>query len=229
LTGIRLGVLGGSFNPVHLGHLHVARQCRELLDLSRVLFTVAAVPPHKPPQELIAFAHRYAMVSLATAGIFGFVPATIELEPPASGYSLDTLAKLSRQSGIGGKDIFFLAGGDSLLDVAAWYRSAALLESYNFVFVMRPGVPAAGFESLLPPEAAARVVDCRGLDSSAAREQIAPVLASAACHIFLVDTGAPDIAASRIRSLIAQGRSIDDLVPAAVQEYIRKLHLYGDR
>jgi nicotinate-nucleotide adenylyltransferase len=229
LTGMRLGVLGGSFNPIHLGHLHIAHQGRALFDLSRVLFVVSAMPPHKPPQELISFVHRYAMTSLATAEQPGFVPSMVELAPPPSGYSLETLDKLTREFGVGGEDIYFLAGGDSLLEVSGWYRSAALLASYNFVFVMRAGANADGFVSLLPPEVAAAVVDCRGLDFAGARERITPALSDIRRRIFLVDTGAPDIAASRIRSRIAQGESVDGLVPAAVGEYIHKLHLYGDR
>jgi nicotinate-nucleotide adenylyltransferase len=225
----RLGVLGGSFNPVHLGHLHIARQSRDLFDLAQVLFVVASVPPHKPPHDLISFPHRYAMVSLATAGAPTLVPSTIELEPPASSYSKETLAKLANRFGIAGKSLYFIAGGDSLLEVAGWYESAVLLMSYNFVFVMRPGVEAENFQAVLPSSAVSRVVDCRGLDAAAAHDRIALESAAAECRIFLVDAGAPDIAASQIRGLISRGRAIDALVPASVCEYIQKLHLYGDR
>jgi nicotinate-nucleotide adenylyltransferase len=214
---------------VHLGHLHIARWSRELFDLSQVLFVVAATPPHKPSHELIPFPHRYAMVSLATSGAPGFVPSTIELEPPASSHSLATLPKLMRQFGITGEALYFIAGGDSLLDVAGWYESATLLMSYNFVFVMRPGIAAVDYHAALPPAAAARVIDCRRLDLKAAHDRIAFEAAAPECRIFLVDAGAPDIAASQIRGFISQGRNIENLVPAPVAEYIQKLHLYGDR
>jgi nicotinate-nucleotide adenylyltransferase len=225
----RLGVLGGSFNPVHLGHIHIAQQSREWFDLARILFVVASVPPHKPPQQLIPFVHRYAMVTLATSGFPGFIPSMVETEPPASPYSMATLAKLAQRYGIAGQDMYFIAGGDSLRDVAGWYSAEELLVSYNFIFIMRPGIDAADLSAALPPAAAARIVDCRGLDSAAARARVAAELSVPECRIFIIDAGAPDIAASQIRSMISQGRSIDDLVPAQVSEYIQKLNLYGDR
>ena len=83
------------------------------------------------------------MVSLATSGLEGYLPSLVELEPPASPYTIETLAKLARRFGVTGKELYFLAGGDSLLEVTGWHNSATLLLSYNFVFVMRPGVPTA--------------------------------------------------------------------------------------
>ncbi len=160
----RLGVLGGSFNPIHLGHLHIAHRSLELFGLSQVYFVVASAPPHKPPEDLISFTHRFAMTSLATSGLTGCLPSLAELEPPASPYTIDTLAKLARRFGVSGKELYFLAGGDSLLDVAGWHDSTRLLLSYNFIFVSRPGVPRPAAGVAVPPAAAARVVDARGLE-----------------------------------------------------------------
>jgi len=228
LTAQRLGVLGGSFNPVHLGHLHIAERSREVFGLSRVFFVVASVPPHKPLQDLIPFAHRYAMVSLATSGNACLSPSMVELEPPPSPYSVDTLAKLARRYETAGKDLYFIAGADSLLDVAGWHRPETLLKSYNFIFVVRPGVKAPDINAVLPPAAASRVVDCRGIRANRLGRRIAAELAKPECRIFLVDFAAPDVAASQIRRLASSGQRIDDLVPARVQEYILKLHLYGE-
>jgi nicotinate-nucleotide adenylyltransferase len=228
LTTQRLGVLGGSFNPVHLGHLHVAERSREIFGLSQVLFVVASVPPHKSPQDLIPFAHRYAMVTLATSGNAHLFPSMVELEPPNSPFSIDTLAKLARHFGATGKDLYFIAGADSLLDVTGWHDSENLLMSYNFIFVVRPGVETPDVQAILPLGAASRVIDCRNMDSTRVGRRIAAELAAPECCIFLVDIGAPDVAASQIRRLACLGQSIDDLVPARVQEYIVKLHLYGD-
>jgi nicotinate-nucleotide adenylyltransferase len=229
LTAIRLGVLGGSFNPIHLGHLHIARQTRELFGLSRVLFAVACTPPHKVPQEMIFYNHRYAMVSLATSGCQYFLPSPVELEAPVSPYSIDTLAKLARRFGIAGHGLHFIAGGDSLLEVAGWHRGAELLSTYNFVFATRPGFPVTDIQGILPPDAFGRLVDCRGWDSSHVQSRLAAESSSSECRIFLVDVGAPEIAASEIRRRAASGQAIDDLVPALVHEYIQKLHLYGER
>jgi nicotinate-nucleotide adenylyltransferase len=228
LTATRLGVLGGSFNPVHLGHLHIAQYSRDLFGLSQVHFVVASVPPHKPAQDLIPFPHRYAMASLATSGFAGFIPSMAELEPPASPYSVDTLAKLARCYGTAGKDLYFIAGGDSLRDVAGWHMSEALLMSYNFVFVMRPGISVPDLSTLLPRPALTRVVDCRGSAPNRMQPSLVTKLAASDCGIFLIDAGAPDIAASQIRKLASQGQGIGYLVPAAVHEYILKLHLYGE-
>jgi nicotinate-nucleotide adenylyltransferase len=225
----RLGVLGGSFNPIHLGHLHIAQQSREIFGLARVLFVVASIPPHKNPQDLIPFTHRYAMVSLATSGCADFLPSLAELEPPASPYSIDTLAKLNRRCQTPARDLFFIAGGDSLRDVAGWHDSATLLQSYNFIFVMRPGVNEPDVFAALPPPAVESVVDCRGLDAGRTQMRVAAELAAPECRIYLVDAGAPDIAASQIRRLASLGQRIDHLVPAPVHDYILKLHLYGER
>ena len=228
MGAMKLGVLGGSFNPIHLGHLHIARSAREAFGLSRVLFVVATVPPHKPPGDLIPFAHRYAMVSLATAGCEGFLPSLVETEPPASPYTVDTLAKLARAFGVTGRDLYFIAGGDSLRDVAGWHDSEALLMSYNFVFVMRPGVQPLQARAVLTPAVAPRVVDFRGVDAARVQRRIAGEGEAEACRIFLIDAGAPDIAASQIRKMASLGQSIEPMVPAPVHEYIVKLHLYGE-
>ena len=229
MTVRRLGILGGSFNPVHLGHLHIAQYCRDIFGLSQVLFVVASQPPHKPAQELVPFAHRFAMVSLATSGIDYFLPSPAELDPPASPYSIDTLVKLSDHLGVDGRHLFFIAGGDSLLEVAGWHEAERLLLSYQFVFVMRPGVENPDICAGLPPAAAGRVVDCRGINASVLPHHARRTLAERKCRIFLVDAGAPDIAASQIRRLASSGRRIDHLVPASVNEYIRKLQMYGGR
>ncbi len=221
-------MLGGSFNPVHLGHLHIAREIHGIFGLSRVVFVVAGIPPHKPSEDLIAFHHRYAMVSLATSGCEFFLPSQIEFEPPVSPYSIDTLAKLARQHSVSENELYFIAGGDSLLEVSGWHRSEDLLSSCNFVFVMRPGIPVEDASATLPKAAASHVVDYRGLVASRIRAELASLPASSGCRIFLVDVNAPEIAASQIRRRITSGQVIDELVPASVNEYIQKLHLYGE-
>ncbi len=224
----RMGVLGGSFNPVHNGHLHLASCSRNILGLSGIHFVVAGIPPHKPPENLIPFHHRYAMVSLATAGCPHLFPSQVELEPPVSPFTFETLAKLARRFDMTGKELYFIAGGDSLLEVAGWHQSELLLQSYNFVFIMRPGVNLPDIRSVLPDSAAARVVDCRNLVREQARTAADAGMVDAGCRIFLLDAGAPDIAASQVRTLAAAGKPIGHLVPATVSEYILKLHLYGE-
>jgi nicotinate-nucleotide adenylyltransferase len=222
----RIGVFGGTFNPIHCGHLHIAREVRKLFSLSHVQFVVATLPPHKGPEDLVPFMHRYAMVSLATAGLPGFLPSLVELEPQASPFSIDTLRKLARRAGRGSK-LYFIAGGDSLPEVKSWRNGGKLLNSYNFVFAMRPGARLVNPEQALSPKAARRVVDLTGLSRDRARRAIAQQKGKS--RIYLVDVGAPAISATRIRSLAASGGPFSCMVPGPVREYIRKLHLYGGR
>jgi nicotinate-nucleotide adenylyltransferase len=222
----RIGVLGGTFNPIHCGHLHIAREVQRLFSLSQVHFVVATVPPHKGPEDLVPFMHRYAMVSLATTGIPGFFPSLVELEPQASPFSIDTLKKLARPAG-GNENLYFIAGGDSLHEVKSWRSSEKLLSSYTFVFAMRPGAQGAGPKNALPSKAARRVMDLRGLGRNQAKRLIAQQKGES--RMYLVDVGAPDISATRIRILASAGKSLHRMVPGPVGKYIRKLHLYGGR
>jgi len=225
---VRIGVLGGTFNPVHIGHLHIARNIQELFALSQVHFVVATIPPHKSPEDLIPFTHRYAMVGLAVAGVNSFIPSLVELEPQASPFSIDTMDKLTRRMGLDGSSLYFIAGGDSLLEVKSWRQSEKLLNSYNFVFVVRPGTERIVPEEVVPPKVLPRVRDFTGLKRVQMRRRIAEEVTGES-RIYIVDIGAPNISATRIRSLASAQKSIHRLVPGPVREYIRKLHLYGER
>ncbi len=225
----RLGVLGGTFNPIHLGHLHVARSVRRLFDLDRIYFVVACTPPHKSLENLVPLTHRYAMVTLATAGEPSFVPSLIELEPPVSPFSVNTMEKLARRNDGKGSVMYFIAGGDSLAEVCTWRDSATLLASYSFIFVTRPGSAAVEPASVLPEKALPGVRNLVGLKPFRLRRRIRAEEAHGTNRIFIVDIEAPDISASRIRELVSRGKRIRHLVPAPVHEYLKKTHLYGER
>jgi nicotinate (nicotinamide) nucleotide adenylyltransferase len=168
------------------------------------------------------------MVCLAVAREASFIPSLIELEPEASPFSVDTMRKfarwMERDSGV----LFFIAGGDSLLEVKSWRDSEKLLNSYNFVFVMRPGTKSFVAGDVLPEKTTSRVRDLTGLKRVQIRRRIAEEGVNE-CHIYIVDIGAPDISATRIRALASSGKSIHRMVPEPVCEYIHKLHLYGAR
>ena len=227
LGEIRIGVLGGTFNPVHAGHLHLARAARRAFSLSRVHFVVACAPPHKRPGDLIPLMHRYAMVSLALAGEKEFVPSLVELGPKASGFAIDALGKLARQAGRTGERLYFIAGGDSLAEVHSWRESRKLLESYDFIFVTRPGTGTLELPRLLPPGVLRKVRDWRGLGPVSLRRRIGAEPGGES-RIYIVDAKAPDISSSRIRELVRRGKTPGRMVPAGVREYIRKLELYGE-
>ncbi len=227
-AGFRLGVLGGTFNPIHFGHLHVARSVQKLFSLTEVRFVVAANPPHKPPDALIPLMHRYAMVSLATAGEPSFIPSLVELETQSSSFLVDTMSKLARQAAQADAVLYFIAGGDSLLEVKSWRDSEKLLTSYNFIFAIRPGAGLFNPADVLPPKAVARVCDLTGLGRTGMRHRIKEQVA-ADNRIYIVNVGAPDISATQIRRLARAGKPIRRAVPGPVREYIDKLHLYGGR
>ncbi len=222
---IRIGVLGGTFNPVHVGHLHIARAVQRAFSLARVHFVVACSPPHKRSEDLIPLMHRYAMVSLAVAGENLFLPSLVELEPKQSAYTIDTLDKMARTAGSG--KLYFIAGGDSLMEVRSWHNSRRLLESYSFIFVIRPGTGKLEFPRLLPPDALRRLRDWRGLGPVALRRRI-EAEPEGESGIYIVDVKAPDISSSRIREMARRGSPLGRMVPAGVRDYIRKLELYGE-
>ncbi len=225
----RLGALGGTFNPIHVGHIHIARRIQRMFNLSQVHFVVAANPPHKPTDRLVPLIHRYAMVCLALSGSRALVPSLLELEPPPSPFSIHTLRKLSRTATAGCSGVYFIGGGDSLRDVGAWHQSEQLLSAFNFIFVTRPGTGAVNPSRFLPPAVMGRVIDLRNRVPGFVRRSIRRCEERRRRHIYLLDVGAPDISASVIRTRVAARRRIDGLVPAGVHEYIKKLQLYGDR
>jgi nicotinate-nucleotide adenylyltransferase len=196
----RVGLLGGSFDPIHLGHLHIARQARQRLDLDRVVFVPAGRPPHKPAQALTGSEHRYEMVCLALDGEPQFSVSRIDLDRPGPCYSVDTVRLLQERWGPETR-IYFLIGADSLADLPRWYRPRQLLELCQVVAVGRPGYR----------------VDLAALERR---------LAGAPPVILLDDVPQVDVSATHIRRLVAEGRSIKGLVPPAVAAYITAHGLY---
>jgi nicotinate-nucleotide adenylyltransferase len=229
LESRRLGVLGGSFNPIHSGHMHLAGRAQKLFSLDTVCFAIASTPPHKPVEDLIPLMHRYAMVCLATAGHPSFIPSLIELEPPSSPYSIHTLEKLSRFCSCKGEGLYFIAGGDSLAEVATWKESEKLLTSYSFIFAVRPGIPPVDPASVLPAGAAAKVTNLVGLEARQLMKGVRKGQESGGSHIFLVDLNALDVSSSQVRELARRNKPVCHLVPPSVNEYIQKTRLYGER
>jgi nicotinate-nucleotide adenylyltransferase len=224
-----IGVLGGTFNPIHRGHLHLAKSVQSLFELSRVYFVVSSEPPHKRTDDLIPFAHRYAMVSLAVEKEISFIPSIVEIEPDQSPYTIDTMDKLARiekQS-----RLFFIAGGDSLLEIASWRESERLLAGFNFIFVTRPWDGLIDAEKNLPADVFRRTRDLTGLSRAQIKKKIAEEPKDEN-RIYVVDAKAPDISSTEIRNLlVAKGgdHAVRRMIPPAVRGYIRKLRLYGGK
>ena len=198
---MRVGVFGGTFDPVHFGHLILAEQCREQGRLEEVLFVPAPRPPHKP-QPIARFDQRVEMLALALAGNPTFRIDEIEKDRDGPSYTVDTLAELRRRRP--GDDFWLLVGGDTIRDLHVWYEPRRLLEMAGLLVMARPGSPIPDRDEL-----GARV----GLPAGAVR-------------LKLVDAPQIDIASRDLRRRAAEGRSLRYLLPRAVECYVHDRRLY---
>jgi nicotinate-nucleotide adenylyltransferase len=216
----RLGILGGTFNPIHLGHLVLAEALRDRLALDRVLFVPAGTPPHKPAGGLVAGLHRYAMVSLAVAGHPAFVACPVEVERPGPSYSADTVERLAGDWP--GARLFFLMGSDTFLDLPTWRTPerlgvfATLAVGYRAGSPFEPDGPAAGAVLARLGRPGWRRVPPVAADT----------LAPGDCA--LVETRSVAVSAREVRERLAAGQSVRYRVPLPVAEYIADHRLYEE-
>ncbi len=209
-----LGVFGGTFNPVHLAHLRLAEEAREVLGLERVLFIPSADPPHKSA-DLASATHRLQMVEIAIASNPSFDALDLELERTGPSYTVDTLRELTHR--YDDQELWFLMGTDTLTELGSWYEPEKLVGLTNIAVVARAGSAQRSLESLLPERLASLYVPLPGrLRHSTGRE------------VCSIPFSPLDISASDIRRRVARGASIRYLVPAAVIEYIEKYRLYQE-
>jgi nicotinate-nucleotide adenylyltransferase len=200
---MRLGVFGGTFDPIHLAHLILAERCREACRLDRVLFVPAGQPPHKSERQITPGRQRLEMVELAIAGHTAFAASTIELDRPGPSYSVDTLTELANQNP--GDELFFLIGSDSLADLPLWYQPHRISSLATLVVATRPGSKRPDVEPL------------RAVIGSSAVEQLLR---------HFVDIPLIEISSSVIRARVAAGQSARYMVPRAVECYIETHGLY---
>ena len=221
MTGRGIGIFGGTFNPIHLGHLRAAEEVRDAEGLDEMRLVPAALPPHKQAAALVAAADRLRMVELAVAGVPGFHASTLELDRPGPSYSVDTLRAVRTELGESTRIVFVL-GLDAFRDLHTWKEHAAIFALADVVVVTRP--PAPERLSLEDIPIAARNAFWYGPDSEAFRHESRHMLK-------LQRIAALDISAAEIRASVAARRSIRFLVPAAVEAYIAEHGLYreGDR
>jgi len=198
---MKIGVLGGTFDPIHQGHLVIAEEVVTRLNLAEILFVPAGQPWLKMDYPISAAEHRVQMVRLAIAGKPGFKLSTMEIERAGPTYTVDTIAQLQVQLGAGA-ELFFILGWDNLNELPRWREPARLVKLCHLVAVPRPGYPLPDLNSL---------------------EAVIPGLTSST---IILDTPEIDISASEIRNRVAQGLSISHLVPKPVDNYIREHRLY---
>jgi len=214
---MRLGLLGGTFDPVHRGHIDVAQAAREALGLDRVQFIPARLPPHRPQQPRASGYHRFAMVAVALAGLPGFEVSDLELLADGPSYTARTLARLQRD-GFHPSQLFFITGADAFAEIATWHDYPALLDASHFVVVSRPGHAREGLWHRLP-DLRSRFVDVPpGVDPTALRVDRTAV--------FLVEARTADASSTEVRRRLEADEPLDDLVPERVLSYIRQHRLY---
>jgi nicotinate-nucleotide adenylyltransferase len=209
----RTGIFGGSFNPVHLGHLLMADELLERLRLDRVVFVPAAAPPHKSASMLAPAEHRYEMVRLAVAGHPGFEVSDVELRRQGPSFTVDTLEALARP----GLDLLLLIGSETFLDLLSWRRPRRLVELARLVVVPRTG-------SAFDPESAAAQKVLREIG---AERFVGPEEPSAPATVIVAHAASLPISSSDLRARARQGRSLAYRVPEAVAAYIRRQGLYA--
>jgi nicotinate-nucleotide adenylyltransferase len=221
----RVGVLGGTFDPIHLGHLAVARQAADSLGLDRVLLLPSRTPPHRPVDPSASAFHRFAMVALSVSTDRRLAASDLELGRPGTSYTADTLRAL-RATGLEGWQIFFLTGADAFAEIATWREYPAVLDLANFVVCSRARVTATALPDRLP-DLAARMIPVLSPGFEDPGFQHAIISNSAETRVFLLDCSTPDISSTGIRARARAGRSLAGLVPPEVDDYIRRHGLYG--
>lgn len=214
----RTGIMGGTFDPIHVGHLDAAVAARAALGLDEVWLVPARVPPHRMAATRASVYHRLAMVGLAARERPGLVASDLEVNAPGPSYTSDTLARLAA-TGLPPWQIFFITGADAFVEIATWRDYPEILDRAHFAVVSRPGVPVAALAGRLPA-LASRMIPA----DAAARTARAGARSTA---VWLVDAPTPAVSSTDIRGRAAAGRSLAGLVPAAVEEYIRQHGLYG--
>jgi len=219
----RLALYGGTFDPVHLGHLAVARKVSRLFEIDQLWFVLARVAPHKQHRPATPALHRYAMLALVTATEPTFLVSSFELDEPAPTYTVDTLTHFKSRFGAT-TIIYFIMGADSWSEIMSWHDSDRLLALTHHIVVTRPGYELGCAH--VPPEARERIVDLRGLDMA---QTAAIIERETQQKIFFTDVVFEDVAATAIRRTIKEDSGeLTNLVPREVAEYIGKYQLYRD-
>ena len=225
---MNVGLFGGTFDPIHRGHLTVARAAQQRFQLSRILFVPAASPPHKQGQKLTPYPHRYAMTALAIEGEKTFIPSameSVEERGDTPSYSIETVRRLKQQLKKSDR-LFFLVGMDQFQDIAKWREPEALLRETEFIVMNRPGWSLAEVGASLPES------------MQPSREVIKAIKGQPVAGDFLILEGiflhlltdvSEKISATQIRKAAQSGRKLDSLVGPAVAEYIRKTGLYKQK
>jgi len=196
---MKLGVMGGTFDPIHLGHLAAAENARFYYDLDRVLFMLSAQPPHKEGQSITSAHHRLKMLQLAVADNYRFEVSTLEMQREGASYTVDTLKQLHRE--LAEPHIYFLMGSDSLFDLVTWYHYEEIADLCTLVSISRPGFANEEAYRALPETVRAKTT--------------------------ILEVPGLEISSTELKRRLHQGEPVRYLLPIAVEAYIKEHNLYG--
>jgi nicotinate-nucleotide adenylyltransferase len=238
---MNIGLLGGTFDPIHHGHVALARAAKERFDLGRIHFVPANVPPHKQSRPVTPYFHRYAMVVLATMGEKAFIPSVLEApgvvavpatakgktaKDGASGanYTIDTVKRL-KESLKKTDRVFFLIGMDAFAEIAHWYQAEALFGEVEFIVASRPGYSLADVANALPE----KIRPPKSVSQPFAKQPATGALVLKGATIHLLADVHQSVSATAIREAVVAKKPLRKFVDAAVEEYIKKEGLYLSR
>jgi nicotinate-nucleotide adenylyltransferase len=210
---LRLGVFGGTFDPIHVGHLDAAAAARDALGLDETLFLPSHVPPHRSADPRATMFHRFAMVALATDGLPACRACDLELRRTGASYTYETLATL-HADGWAPSQLFFILGADAFAEIAQWRQFDRVVEGTNLAVVGRTGTSLESALARTPLRPRLRALD-------QAREP------STTTGVYLIEAATRDVSSTHVRAELAAGRPIAPLVPEAVERHIIRHGLYG--
>jgi len=209
----RIGILGGTFDPIHRGHVDLGRAAQSALGLTQVFVVPTHMPPHRP-QPVASSYHRFAMVALTVAGRVGWQATDVELGHDAPSYTSLTLRRF-HERGFAPLELFFLIGADAFIEIGSWKDYPDILDRAHFAVVSRPGCPVTDLPRRLP-DLAARMTPA----------ELDPAVLHGTSVIFLIEAPTADVSSTAIRSRLADGQPITGLVEPDVQQHIEQHELY---
>lgn len=215
----RMGLFGGTFDPIHLGHLRAAREVLERFGLDRILFVPSFIPPHKERKGMAPARDRLRMVELACAGEPRFAASSIEVDAGGRSYSILTLERV--RGLYPGARIFFILGTDAFLEIGTWREHERVLAESLFIVMTRPGAPmedAAGVVGDSLRERVREIAEGETVDDGVLGDH----------RIFLLPIRALDVSSTEVRRRVRAGETVAGLVPEAVGDYIRSHGLYRE-
>ncbi len=215
----KIGLFGGTFNPIHLGHLRAAEEIRENFDLDQMIFIPASYPPHKPKVAVPAASLRVEMVRLAIEDNPHFALSEVELKRPGKSYSIETIKHFRQKFGLRAS-LYFLVGLDAFLEIHTWKDYGALFSHCHFVILSRPGLEKKFSAKHLPVELAGDF--CYDAEKGGYAHR-------SGFFVFPREITALDISSTKVRENIQKGRSIKYLLSSPVEDFIRSHKLYQNR